>query len=75
MLERQLRPAQDFIENAHIEVQGLGPWRGLGSALTLLAAVNGSRAGYNSPAAPIPRSGFVLGWKCVIPIPPFKSGH
>ena len=31
MLERQLRPAQDFIENAHsIEVQGLGPWRGLG---------------------------------------------
>ena len=32
MLKRQLRPAQDFIENVHkcVEVQGLGPWRGLG---------------------------------------------
>jgi hypothetical protein len=32
MLGRQLRPAQDFIENAHqyCDVQGLGPWRGLG---------------------------------------------
>ena len=46
-----------------IEVQGLGPWRGLGQRpnLTLLHRSIGSRTGYNSPAAPIPRSGFVQG--------------
>ena len=45
------------------EVQGLGPWQGLAQRpnLDFASSVNGSDAGYNSSAAPIPRSGFVLG--------------
>ena len=41
MLKRQLRPAQDFIENVHkcVEVQGLGPWRGLGQRPNLACLI------------------------------------
>ena len=46
--------------------RGSAPGGVWGSAPTLLAAVNGSRAGYNSPAAPIPRSGFVLGSRAAV---------
>ena len=58
--------------------RGSAPGGVWGSAPTLLAAVNGSRAGYNSPAAPIPRSGFVLG-SIAVPVdekavPFFKAG-
>src|ERR1700730_16045927 len=44
-----------------IEVQGLGPGGVWGSAPTLLAAVKGSRAGYNSPGAPSREAGSCLG--------------
>src|ERR1700692_1140226 len=45
------------------EVQGLGPWRGLGQRPNLpmpQRQMVGAPA-YNSTTAPIPRSGFVLG--------------
>src|SRR5271166_6453030 len=62
MLERQPRPAQGFIENAHsIEVQGIGPWRGLGQRPKLTCFCGQWFSCRNSPALPIPRSGFVHG--------------
>ena len=51
-----------------IEVQGLGPWRGLGQRPNLACFIGrwfGCRV--NSPAAPIPRSGFVHRSKRDIP--------
>ena len=46
-----------------VEVQGLGPWRGLGQRpnLPLPQRQMVWAPAYNSTTAPIPRSGFVLG--------------
>ncbi len=65
MLERQSRPAQDFIENRAkvLRSRGSAPGGVWGSAPTLLCYV-GLWFGVpdiTHPAAPIPRSGFVLG--------------
>jgi class 3 adenylate cyclase len=49
MLERQRRPAQDFIENTHIEVQGLGPWRGLGQRPRAGAATSSRLRWWSAP--------------------------
>jgi hypothetical protein len=50
------------------EVQGLGPWRGLGQRpnLPLPQRQMGWAPDYHSTTAPIPRSGFVLGSKAVV---------
>jgi hypothetical protein len=50
------------------EVQGLGPWRGLGQRpnLPLPQRQMVGAPAYNSTTAPIPRSGFVLGSKAAI---------
>jgi len=65
MLERQSRPAQDFIENRAqvLRSRGSAPGGVWGSAPTLLCYV-GLWFGVpdiTHPAAPIPRSGFVHG--------------
>ena len=49
-----------------VGVQGPGPWRGLGRRpnLPVLPPRQMVRAyAHNSPTAPLPRSGFVLGWR------------
>src|ERR1700692_4024644 len=74
MLARQPCSAQDFMENAPIPIldqyysyqycgPGARPLAGFGAAPQpyFASSVAGSGAGYNSPAAPIPRSGFVHG--------------
>jgi hypothetical protein len=76
MLARQPRSAQDFMENALISAlyqhSSQSLLRSRGSALAgfgaapqpyFASSVDGSGIGYNSPAAPIPRSGLVHGWK------------
>src|SRR5271157_1847612 len=63
MLERQLRPAQDLIENAHkYRGPGARSLAGFGAAPQpcLLRRSMVRVLGITHPAAPIPRSGFVL---------------
>jgi hypothetical protein len=59
MLERQLRPAQDFIAtHISIEVLGLGPWRGLGQRPNLACCIGqwvGSRVSLTRSTNPAKR--------------------
>jgi Transposase DDE domain len=53
-----------------IEVQGLGPWRGLGLRPNLTCFIGRwLGAGHHPPAAPIPRSGFVHGSNAAEAVP------